>query len=163
MARGAASATHPVKLTARERGARAIELRVAGLTLDEIARELGYSHRSAAGKAIDSAMKARVRPAADQLAQIHMERLELACKRIMAKLNRDKPLTTRQLSQATLSLTRVLAAEAKYVDVYSEGHGLGPVASLLEKLLDPASAPAGVDPDDPMTMPTADMDDPIDG
>lgn len=152
-ARGAASPTHPIRLTARERGARAVELRRDGWTLDEIAKELGFTHRAAAGKAIDAQLKRRERPAADQLAQIHMERLELACKRIMVKLNRTKPLTTRQLAQATLSLTRILAAEAKYVDVYSEGQGLGPVASLLERLLDPSGAPAGVDPDDPMTVP----------
>ena len=151
--RGAASPTHPNRLTARERGARAVELRVLGWTLDEIAKELQFTHRAAAGKAIAAQMARREKPAADQLAQIHMDRLELACRRIMAKLNRDKALTTRQLAQATLSLTRVLAAEAKYVDVYSEGQGLGPVASLLEKLLDPTAAPAGTDPDDPMTVP----------
>lgn len=159
MKRGAASDTHPIRLTARERGVRCVELRVAGLTLTEIASELGYSNASAVSKAITAQLARRERPAADQLAQIHMERLELACRRIMAKLNRDKPLTTRQLAQATLSLTRVLAAEAKYVDVYSEGHGLGPVASLLERLLDPASAPEGADPDDPMTVPVEEPED----
>lgn len=121
--------------------------------MDEIAKQLGFTHRAAAGKAIDSQLKRRERPAADQLAQIHMDRLEAACKRIMAQLTRAKPLNPRQLAQTTLSLTRVLAAEAKYVDVYSEGQGLGPVASLLERLLDPTSAPAGADPDDPMTVP----------
>lgn len=152
-ARGAASPTRPENLTARERQARAVELRVQGFTLDEIATMLGYSHRASVGKAIDSQLKRRERPAADQLAQIHMDRLEAACKRIMAQLTRAKPLNPRQLAQTTLSLTRVLAAEAKYVDVYSEGQGLGPVASLLERLLDPGSAPAGADPDDPMTVP----------
>jgi hypothetical protein len=33
------------------------------------------------------------------------------------------------------------------------------VASLLERLLDPGSAPAGADPDDPMTVPTETEDD----
>lgn len=127
--------------------------------MDEIAEHLGYTHRAAVHKAIAAQLARREKPAADQLAQIHMDRLELACRRIMAKLSREKPLTSRQLAQATLSLTRVLAAEAKYVDVYSEGQGLGPVASLLEKLLDPSSAPAGADPDDPMTVPTETEDD----
>lgn len=131
------------------------------MTLDEIAAELGYSHRSAAGKAIVAQMARREKPAADQLAQIHMDRLELATRRVMAKMNREKPLTTSQLARMVLSLTRILAAEAKYVDVYSEGQGLGPVASLLEKLLDPSSAPSGVDPDDPMTVPVEPPD--IDG
>jgi hypothetical protein len=45
-----------------------------------------------------------------------------------------------------------LAQQAKYVDVYSQGQGLGPVVSLLEALLDPVNAPLGADPDDPMTV-----------
>jgi hypothetical protein len=159
-ARGAASPTSPQRLPARERGARAVELRVLGWTFDEIAKQLGYTHRAAAQKAVAAQMAKREKPAADQLAQLHMDRLELACRRIMVKLSREKPLTSRQLAQVTLALTRVLAAEAKYVDVYSEGQGLGPVASLLEKLLDPSSAPAGADPDDPMTVPVEDDDTP---
>ena len=157
-ARGAASPTRPENLTTRERHARAVELRVQGFTLDEIAKRLGYSNRSAVGKAIDSQLRRREKPAAEQLAQIHMERLEAACRRVMAQLTRDKPLNPRQLAQVSLSLTRILAAEAKYVDVYSEGQGLGPVASLLEWLLDPNAAPPGADPDDPMTVPTEDDD-----
>lgn len=156
MKRGAASDTHPIRLTARERGARCVELRRDGLTLQEIANRMGYANASAVSKAITAQLARREKPAADELAQIHMDRLELACKRIMAKLNREKPLTVRQISQATLSLTRVLAAEARYVDVYSEGQGLGPVVGLLERLLDPSSAPEGADPDDPMTVPIAD-------
>jgi hypothetical protein len=49
-----------------------------------------------------------------------------------------------------LALVRVLSQQARYVDVYSQGQGLGPVVSLLEQLL--TTVPAGADPDDPMTI-----------
>lgn len=151
--RGAFSTTGPQRITAAQRGDQAVRLRVAGLTLDEIAQQLGYSNRGAVSKAVTAALKRQGKPAAEELAAIHMERLEVAAKRIMARLNIESQgkLSVGALSKATLSLTRVLAAEAKYVDVYSQSQGLGPVTSLLEQLL--SSPPAGTDPDDPMTVP----------
>jgi hypothetical protein len=106
---------------------------------------------------ITLALQRREKPAADELARIHMERLEMAARAVMKRISADQDagsgrLSAGQLSKHTLSLTRILAAQAKYVDVYSEGQGLGPVVSLLEQLL--STPPAGADPDDPMLMDT---------
>ena len=45
MARGAADKTGPQRLKAAERAQRAVELRIQGWTLDQIAEELGYRSR----------------------------------------------------------------------------------------------------------------------
>jgi hypothetical protein len=121
--------------------------------LQRIADEVGYASEGATHKAIEAGLARREKPAAEELAKVHMARLELAAEPIMAKLTRHlegDPLSTRALSQATLALVRVLSQQARYVDVYSQGQGLGPVVSLLEQLL--TTVPAGADPDDPMTI-----------
>lgn len=151
MARGAASTTRPANLTTRERQAKCLELRIMGHTLEEIAASTGYSSAASVSNAISSALKRREKPLADELAAIHMARLEVAAKKVMGKLVKDG-LSTRAIGQATLALQRILAQQSRYVDVYSQGQGLGPVVSLLEKLLDPANAPDGADPDDSMTV-----------
>lgn len=142
------------KVKASEKHAKAAEMRVRGCTLEQIADELGYKSRASAHKAIEAAMLARKRPAAEALAQMHMARLEAAAEPIMQKLTRHlngEPLSTRALGQATSALVRVLSQQARYVDVYAQGQGLGPVVSLLAQLLE--QPPAGVtDPDDPMTI-----------
>jgi hypothetical protein len=153
MARGVALPTNPHRLTGAARQARALELRVLGWTYDEIAREIGYKSRGAVGEAIKAALARREKPAADELARIHMDRLELAARSVMRRIGDDQArgnLTAGQLSKHVLSLTRILAQQARYVDVYSEGQGLGPVVSLLDQLL--RTAPVGADPDDPMTV-----------
>jgi hypothetical protein len=155
MAKGAAAASSPRRITAAQRQVRAVELRVRGFTLDQIAKELGYRTRQGALVAIEAQLAKRERPAAEALAKVHLERLELMVKPVMDKvaahLDGRTTLSVKQVNALTLALTRNLAAQAKYVDVYAEGQGLGPIASLLDRLL--SSAPDGVDPDDPMTIP----------
>lgn len=148
--RGATAITGRRHVTARERQVRAVELRVAGQTLDEIAATLGYRSRGAVHDAIEACLARREKPPADQLAAIHMDRLEHAVRRVMGRLVSPEELSVKQIAALTLSLTRLLAAQARYVDVYSSAQGMGPVVSLLEQLL--SSPPEGVDPDDPMTV-----------
>jgi len=66
------------------------------------------------------------------------------------RLLTDKPLSTKAVAAVTASLTRVLSAQAKYLNLYSQSQGLGPVVSLLDRLLN--EAPQGLDTDDPMTI-----------
>jgi len=161
MAKGAANPTSPRMLTARARQARAVELKVQGWTHAQISEELNYSGPGAVTQAIAAQLKRRERPAADELAKIHLERLELAIRPVMQRVQEHidgvRPMSVKQIAAIELALTRNLAAQAKYVDVYSEGQGLGPVVSLLDRLL--SSAPDGVDPDDPMTIPVEEPDD----
>jgi hypothetical protein len=154
MSRGAAAATSKENVTGRERQAKAVELRIQGWTLERIRDELGYRSVSSVHEGITAQLKRREKPGADELAAIHMAQLDRAAALVMGPIQRaldgGRALGPKQISAMVLSLTRILAQQAKYVDVYSEGQGLGPVVSLLEQLM--ASPPAGVDPDDPMTI-----------
>lgn len=158
MARGEALPTSPRRVTAAQRQARAIELRVLGWTFEEIMVDTGYRSRGAVSDAIKAGMSRREKPAADELARIHLERIEMATRSVMKRIHADQVkghLSAGQLSRHVLSLTRLLQQQARYVDVYSEGQGLGPVVSLLEQLI--STPPAGVDPDDPMMIPGAEI------
>lgn len=154
MAHGAAAKTSVQNLVGRERQARAVQLRIEGQSLQMIADALGYRGTSGVQQAIDAQLRRREKPAADALATIHMQRLDLAAELVMrpiaAALGEGRKLGPKQISAMVLSLTRILAQQAKYVDVYAEGQGLGPVVSLLEQLMN--TPPADVDPDDPMTI-----------
>lgn len=154
MAQGAAAVTSEQNLRGRERQAMAVELRVQGFTLQQISDQLGYRSAASVHEAIKSQLKRREKPGADQLAEIHMAQLDKAARLVMAPIQRaldgGRQLGPKQISAMVLSLTRVLAQQAKYVDVYSEGQGLGPVVSLLEQLM--STPPDGTDPDDPMTI-----------
>ena len=62
--------------TPKERQARALELRKAGLTYQQIADALGYGSHSAAQKAIQSGLKAIIREPAEELRTLELERLD---------------------------------------------------------------------------------------
>lgn len=122
--------------------------------MQQIADELHYRGTSSVAEAIKAQLARRERPAADELAKVHLERLELAIRPIMDRLRQhldgELPMGMDEISAMQLALVRNQAQQARYIDVYSEGQGLGPVVSLLDRLL--SNAPEGVDPDDPMTI-----------
>jgi hypothetical protein len=62
-----------VGITAKQQ--RALDLRVQGYTLNEIAQELGYADPSGAEKAILSGLKKTLQEPADQLRKLHRQRL----------------------------------------------------------------------------------------
>ncbi|KWW97367.1 hypothetical protein LI90_4339 (plasmid) [Carbonactinospora thermoautotrophica] len=59
-----------------EKERRALQMRRAGLTLDDIARELGYTHRSSARKAVQRALKRTLQEDADELRALEADRLD---------------------------------------------------------------------------------------
>lgn len=63
---------------ARERMARALELRMAGCTYQVIADQLGYATRDSAQKAIKAALKDITREAAQQVKELELGRLDKA-------------------------------------------------------------------------------------
>lgn len=69
--------TGPQAITAATRAMQALELRIGGATLDEIAKALNYTHPSAASKAIQRGLNARVSEAADEYRKLHVTRLEV--------------------------------------------------------------------------------------
>ena len=70
------SRTSPRKVLAAERQRAAIELRKAGASYPQIARELGYAQASSAQKAVETALRESYREPAEQLLQLELERLD---------------------------------------------------------------------------------------
>ncbi len=70
------SLTSPRRIAAKERQRQALELRIAGVTFAAIADRLGYATAYGAYLAVDAALKATLRPAADALRELDTERLD---------------------------------------------------------------------------------------
>jgi hypothetical protein len=73
---GSPRATSPRRLLAAEKQRQALELKIGGATLQQIAAELGYADSSGAYRAIQAALKATLQPPADELRRLQYERLE---------------------------------------------------------------------------------------
>lgn len=77
-------------MVALQRSERALSLRAAGKTLDEIADALGYTHRSSAAKAVKRAVNrahGRIADMAEEYREVHNVRLERAIVLIEDDLN----------------------------------------------------------------------------
>jgi hypothetical protein len=61
---------------ARVKRARAVELLADGGSYDQIAREVGYSHRGSAHRAVSKALAERETEAVDQLRRVELDRLD---------------------------------------------------------------------------------------
>jgi hypothetical protein len=68
--------TTPSRIKATERAAQALALRVTGLTLGAIAKQLGYRGPQGAADAIERGLRATLQPAADALRLTETERLD---------------------------------------------------------------------------------------
>ena len=69
------SKTSPRRITAVEKQRIALELRMAGRTLAEIAKELGYANHTSALYAINTALQKTLQPTADDFRALTLERL----------------------------------------------------------------------------------------
>ena len=66
----------PAAIAHAERQRNALELAKAGVPYDTIAQRLGYTNRSGAWKAVQAAMQATIRPAADDVRAMQVARLD---------------------------------------------------------------------------------------
>ena len=73
--KGASSAS-PRRISAREKQAKALKLRLAGATFQEIADKVGYAGRQSAQKAVTKAMQDTIQEPADELRRLEMMRLD---------------------------------------------------------------------------------------
>ncbi len=69
---------HDRHIAAHARQLRALELRLAGVTYEQIAEQLGYAGRSGAFKAVNTALKETLREPAEELRTLSAERLDRA-------------------------------------------------------------------------------------
>lgn len=67
---------HRNRALAAARRARAVELRTAGLTYDQIAMELGYANRGTVYRVVAEALKAQTLEAVGELRSLEVERLD---------------------------------------------------------------------------------------
>lgn len=77
---------HAQDALVREKQARALNLRKAGASLDQIAKELGYADRSGAKKAIDSALLAIIGAPVAEYVAVEVEKIDLEEQRLDAVL-----------------------------------------------------------------------------
>ena len=68
---------HRNRALAAARRVRAVELRTAGLTYDQIAAELGYANRGTVYHVVSGALEAQTVAAVDQLRSLEVERLDM--------------------------------------------------------------------------------------
>lgn len=64
------------RVAVAERHTQAVQLAASGLSYDVIAQRLGYTHRSAARKAVTGALQARTVEAVDELRELEVGRLD---------------------------------------------------------------------------------------
>lgn len=96
MARGAAADTSARNVEGRERAAQALALRRQGLTLDAIARQLGYADRSGVHRALTAAMEELGVEDAQQLRTTQAEQIdELLASLLPRALEGDLPAADR--------------------------------------------------------------------
>jgi len=76
----------PRRVAAAQKQAQAVQLRAAGLTLDQIAEAVGYNSRPAVHQAIKAALKKRIADSVDELRAVENERLDLAMRSIVGKV-----------------------------------------------------------------------------
>ena len=72
----AQSKTSPQRLTNGERQLKALDLRIAGATYEQIAERLGYAGRAAAYRGVQAILKRREQEPADELRKMEGERLD---------------------------------------------------------------------------------------
>lgn len=111
---------------AREREARALDLRALGHPLDRIAKELGYAHASSASKAIQRALDRIPMEAAKRLRDIELHALDLAQRALADKIVRGD-------LGAIDRLIRIMDHRAKLLGLYEPqpDTGVAEVAALL--------------------------------
>jgi hypothetical protein len=73
---GSPRATSPRRLLAAEKQRQALELKIGGATLEQIAAKVGYKDSSGAYRAIQAGLKATLQPPADELRRLQHQRLE---------------------------------------------------------------------------------------
>jgi len=90
------SKTSPRRLVAVERQRQSLELRKAGMTFAAIAVQLGYKDQRGAFYAVNTALKKVLRPPAESLRTLDLERLDTALLALWPRVRRgdDKAITT---------------------------------------------------------------------
>jgi hypothetical protein len=102
--------TSPRRVAAADKQRQALELRRAGATYDAIAQQLGYTHASAAKKAVERALMRTLQEPADDVRRLEVDRLDrlmLPWWRLATQAGPDQ--------KATEVVLKIMARRAKYL------------------------------------------------
>ncbi|MCT9000791.1 helix-turn-helix domain-containing protein [Microbacterium memoriense] len=115
-----------IAASAREREARALDLRALGHPLDRIASELGYAHASSASKAIQRALDRIPLEAAKRLRETELHALDLAQRSLADKIVRGH-------LGAIDSMLRIMHHRARLLGLYEPqtDSGIAEVTAVL--------------------------------
>jgi hypothetical protein len=128
-----ASKNSPARVNATVRRAQAIQLRIEGKTLDQIAVALGYKSRGAVSQDISRALAAQITEPAAELRSIEAARLDAAWQRLDDARERVMDVLTRK--HITVSNGKVITlpgADDKPVPLEDDGPILAAVGRLLD-------------------------------
>lgn len=106
--KGAASPISKQNLKAFEQQKKALELRLLGYKLSEIADELGYYGEGSAYKAICSAMKNTLREPADAVREMELDRLDGVLRRLQPRLDTGEPMAVNSFIRICTHRARLL-------------------------------------------------------
>lgn len=95
------------------REAQVLKLRTQGHEFDEIARQVGYTDRSAAHKAYKRALARIPKAAADEERELSLMRLNNAIRALMDKINRGDTFAVAQLVSLEDRRAKLLGLDAK--------------------------------------------------
>jgi hypothetical protein len=101
-----------------EREARAVELKTAGKTYDEIAAEIGYTNRSAARKAVVRALERRPVESVGEMRSIEGSRLDLLTAAV-SKIIFDPEASHDEQLKAINAAVRISESRAKLFGLYA--------------------------------------------
>src|SRR5664280_1379508 len=105
---------HRNRALAAARRARAVELRTAGLTYDQIAIELGYANRGTVYRVVSEALRAQTLEAVGELRSLEVERLDSLQSAMWQKaMDGDVP--------SAVAILRVIMSRCRLLSLYGPG------------------------------------------
>jgi Homeodomain-like domain len=105
---------HRNRALAASRRARAIELRAAGLTYQQIAAELGYANRGTVCRIVSDALNSQTVEAVDELRSLEVARLDTLQLALW-------PAATEGDVQAVSTITRIIMARSRLLGLQGRG------------------------------------------
>lgn len=114
---------HARRLTAKQKQAKALELRTGGATYEVIAKAVGYSTRHAAHRAVSTALRDIPKENAEALRELELNRLDEMTLRLTARLRAGD-------LEVVNKLLRVMDARAKLTGIYQLPEGSGDMTQI---------------------------------
>jgi hypothetical protein len=144
---GKRATQHNAELAVKQR--KAVELRVTGLTLDEIADRLGYADASGAYRAVKRGLLETQRPAADELRELLTRRYEALLIAVWPKATSGDLNAIRTAGRLLDSLSRLLVplrVEQVEGSASEVDESIAALVAELERRAGAGPGPAQLDP-----------------